>query len=167
MPKVKRKSVGRQFKGANPRRAQTPSQGSKEESSLLADSTVNDPTTAELEMQDLARNLSEEENGEVTAIRLFEAENTMTSGAENQPGPSGLQQKTIANPAATPEEEIREENEEVPFEVKLRSLNKMERRTAKAFAERGMEEEFEWPLPNETKDDAIRGKTTCCKKAQV
>ena len=106
-------------------------------------------------MENLARHLSEEENGEITAIRSFEPENTTVSGAENQPGPSGLQHNTITNPTATPEDEIPEENEEVPFEVKLASLNKMERRTAKAFQERGIEEQFEWPLLNENKEDSL------------
>ena len=50
MPKVKRKSVGRKYKGSNPRRAQILPQGAEEESSLLADETVNDPATAEMEM---------------------------------------------------------------------------------------------------------------------
>ena len=108
MPKVKSKSLGRKFKGLTPSRTKISAIGSQEETSQLADASVNDPTKAEIEMHYLARHLSEEEDGEITAIRSFEPENTVTSGAENQPGPSGVQQNTITNPTATPEEEIRQ-----------------------------------------------------------
>lgn len=64
-----------------------------------------------------------------------------------QPGTSSLKHDMI-NLDSTIEPEPEKKSTKV-FEDKLLSISKMERRTAKAFKEHGIEDQFEWPALNE------------------
>ena len=48
-----------------------------------------------------------------------------------------------------------EKNPSNKFEDKLAYISKMERKTAKAFQEHGIEDEFEWPALDEDRSDSL------------
>ena len=72
-----------------------------------------------------------------------------------QPGPSGLQQQGIFVEQNIDIEPEPEKSDARSSEAKLLLLSKMERKTAKAFKEHGIEEDFEWPSVNEERQDCI------------
>ena len=81
-----------------------------------------------------------------------------SSAAAMQPGPSGLQVMVFTSAIANTANNIPAEIVAEPFEVRLASLIKMERKTAQAFKQQNIEEEYEWPVVNESKDDAVMRK---------
>ena len=74
---------------------------------------------------------------------------------EVEPGPSGLQQAAIVARQDVDIEPEPEKEAARAFEAKLLLLNKMERKTARAFKERGIEEDFEWPSENEERPESL------------
>ena len=96
MPKAKRKSLGRQFKGSNANQTQIPSQGPDETPSQQNVNIAERPITPDVEMENLDNsNLQEMEWIDSTAIRMNENSSIVvdiqfSSGADIQPGPSGL-----------------------------------------------------------------------------
>ena len=71
-----------------------------------------------------------------------------------EPGISGLRRDNPMDMGSEIEPE-REKNSAKVFEDKLSSINKMERKTAKAFQEHGIEDEFEWPALDEDRSDSL------------
>ena len=166
MPKVKAKSVGRKFKRSNDNQAQIPPAGSDTISPQSTEDIEELQTTTEVEMENLdTSNFEEMEVIEATGIRIYENSSlavdvNLSSGADVQPGPSGLQTNAIANPADTTEEQIPEETVAEPFEMTRNDrmqllLSNRERRTLKAFKEHHIEEQYEYPVENESKDDTL------------
>ena len=161
MPKAKAKSVGQKRKKSTPNQTQIPSTGSETIPSQSTENIADQPTTTEVEMENLdTSNFEQMDWSDATGIRIYENSSlvvdvNLSSGAENQPGPSGLQANAITNPAASTAQQIPEETLIPRFQVRILSLNRMERRTAKAFTEHNIEEEYEWPVQNENKNDAL------------
>ena len=141
MPKKVTKSIGRKFKGkAKEVMPSGPQIGISQSSELPnqvveSSSSVDVPMDISLETNALGRN----------------AEMSV-------PGCSGLQQPCINPESGEVNKPEPETNRRKSFEEKLLCISKMERRTARAFKERGIEEEFEWPAVREDRNDSLMRK---------
>ena len=145
MPKAKRKSIGRKFKGgSNANQVLTPSEEPEEMPSQPNDNIIERLVTTDVEMESL-----DDSNLEIDFNNI-------------QPGPSGLQTNVTANSTVSTEQEVPEQIVIEPFELSGNDraqlfLSRMERRTVKAFMEHNIEEheeQYEWPVESEHKDDA-------------
>ena len=149
MPKKARKSLGRKFKGS---RETIQSSRSQEDGPLSNEAIVDSQHLEDVPME---TSTCDNEMEEVTNVRIYEHSSlvfdySVASGPNNNPGPSGLDASRQVTST------IQSENvySAISFENKMLSLKKMEQRTARQFQQHGIENEFEWPTENESKDEA-------------
>ena len=169
MPKKAKKSIARKYKGSSRSEAEIPTQ-SQNEPSELNDGISIAFTTVEAQMD---MEIDRSERSEVTNVRIYDNGSLVlnepnTPAASPQPGPSGLQYNEMHNPTAnvvTMEEPDNSIN--IEFERKLLTLPKKERTSAKAFKKLGIEDEYEYPVEGETKEEAVIRKHRNANKKQA
>lgn len=168
MPKVKTKSIGQKRKTPTRNQTPIPPSGSEEIQSQSTENIVADPTTIEIETEVLDNsNVQEIELIEPSNIRVYEnmskhmclrvqvVDLFQSSVEAMHPVLSYLQAIATTSAITTTEHDISAEITSEPFEVKRASISKTQRKTAKAFMQRNIEEQYEWPVDNESKDDAL------------
>ena len=96
---------------------------------------------------------------EPTSVRMYEngalvVDANVVRGNAIQPEPSSANYSSTT--AVMSEDTPSNENANIEeFRTKMGYLPAYDKRTARAFLERGIQSEFEWPLPGETRDDAL------------
>ena len=167
MPKAKAKSIGQKRKKSTTSETPIPPVGSEETPSQSVENVTDDPTSIYLETGILdTSNVHEMEALEASTRRLYVhmgvrvcvVDGIPTSTAPMQERASGstamVTTPAVENTANNiPAQMVRE-----PFEQRLASLNKKERQTAKTFKQQNIEEDYEWPVDDESKEDALMRK---------